>query len=123
MNLGTTGARFCRSTLFSRRSEDTDHRVKQAVKRLLVQAADLRHEQLLIGREQLAGPGITDDPEGAPLEVGFGEPYGLRVGIRAAGYLAQNPVAATGIGENDGRTQFALGEVRKRERNQYYRAD
>lgn len=66
MNLGTIGARFCRSALFFRRSEDTDHRVKQAVKRLVVQVADLRYEQLLIGREQLAGPGIADDAERAP---------------------------------------------------------
>ena len=47
--------------LFSRGTENTDDRVKQAVKRLVVQNADLRHEQFLMGREQFAGPRVADD--------------------------------------------------------------
>jgi len=107
----------------SRGTENADDRVKQAVKRLVVQNADFRHEQFLIGREQFAGPRVADDAEGALFEVGIREPNCLRVCIRTAGYLTQNPIAATDIGEHDGGAQFALGEVGKRERNEYYRAD
>lgn|ERR1043166_6197794 len=88
--------------LFSRGAENADDRVKQAVKRRVVQSADLRHEQFLIGREQFAGPRVADDAEGALFEVRIREPYGLRVCIWTTGYLTQNPIAATGIGEHDG---------------------
>jgi hypothetical protein len=44
-------------------------------------------------------------------------------GRELTGYLTQNPIAATDIGEHDGGAQLALGEVGKRERNEYYRAD
>ena len=77
--------------LFSRGTENADDCVKQAVKRLAVQNADLRHEQFLIGREQFTGTRVADDAEGALFEVGIREPYCLRVCIRTAGYLAQNP--------------------------------
>jgi hypothetical protein len=97
--------------LFSRGTENADDRVKEAVERLVVQNANLRHEQFLIGREQFAGPRVADDPEGALFEVRIREPYGLRVCIRTAGYLTQNPIAATDIGEHDGGAQLALGEV------------
>jgi len=42
--------------LFSRGTENADDRVKQAVKRLIIQNADLRHKQFLISSEQFAGP-------------------------------------------------------------------
>lgn len=109
--------------LFPRGTKNADDRVKQTVKRLIVQDADLRHEQFLIGREQFAGPRVADDAEGAFCEVGIRKRYGLRVCIWTAGYLTQNPIAATDIGEHDGGAQLALGEVGKRERNEYYRAD
>ena len=136
MNFGTIGARsFIWTTvsakphkyrpgrLFSRGTENTDYRVKQAVESPVVQYADLRHEQFLMGREQFAGPRVADDSEGALFEVGIREPHGLRVGIWTAGYLTQNPVTATDICKHDGGAQLALGEIGKRERNKDYRTD
>jgi hypothetical protein len=123
MNLGTLGGRFFQSPLFSPGTENTDDRVKQAAERTVVQNADLRHEQSLIGREQFAGSRVADDAEGALFEVGSYEPNRLRIGVSTAGYLAHDPIAATDIGEHDGRSQLALGEVGKRERNECYRAD
>ena len=82
MNLGTIGARFCGSTLFPRGTENTDDRVKQAAERPVVQNADLRYEQLPIGREESR---VADDAEGALFEVGiasltaFASAYGLLV--------------------------------------------
>ncbi len=88
--------------LFSRGTENADDRVKQAVKRLIIQNADLRHKQFLIGSEQFAGPRVADDAEGAFFEVRIREPYGIRICIWTAGYLTQNPIAATDSGEHDG---------------------
>ena len=79
MNLGTIGARFCGSTLFPRGTENTDDRVKQAAERPVVQNADLRYEQLPIGREEFARSRVADDAEGALFEVGIRKSYGFRV--------------------------------------------
>ena len=51
------------------RTESTDDRVKQTVKRFGFQTADLLDEQFPISREQLAGTRVADDAEGAFFKV------------------------------------------------------
>lgn len=89
-------ARGSSIALFPRWTEHTDDRIKQSAQRLFVQDADFRHEQLLIGREQLSGPRVTDDAERALREVGIRELSSLRVRIWTAGDLTQDPISATG---------------------------
>jgi len=97
--------------------EKADYRAEHAVECCSTENADFGNQQFLIGGEKLAGSRVTHDAERASREVGIRQPDRLRIGIRTARELAQDPVAVAGIGQNDRRTQLALGKIGKRERN------
>ena len=75
-----------------------------------------------MGSEQLAWARETDALERSLGEVSSSELHRERVGVRIAGDLAQDEVAASRITENERRTKLRSGQIRERKPNQNYGA-
>jgi hypothetical protein len=103
-------------------SENPHNRVYDLVASVRAERGDLSHHQLLVGSEELARPGVAVRVERARTEARRRQVNRSRVAVRIAGDLAEDPVAATSVGQNDSRAQPGLGQVREWEGNEHYRA-
>jgi hypothetical protein len=63
--------------------------------------------------EKFCRAGEADGAQRAGLEIRIREPDGARIRIRISRDLAQEPVAATAMGENQRRSQFGLRQIGK----------
>jgi hypothetical protein len=86
------------------------------------QRGDFSYHQISAGSEQLAWPGIAVGAERARAEARWRQMHGSWVAIRIARNLAEDPVAAAGIGQDDGRPELRLRQIRERERDENYPA-
>jgi hypothetical protein len=72
------------------------------------ETASLGYEKALMSREKFGGTGVTDDAQGAVFEILIGELHGTRIGVTAAGHLAQNPIPKACISQNHRRAELGL---------------
>lgn len=103
-------------------SENPYDRVDHLVAGVSAEDGDLSNHQLLVGGEELAGPGVAVGAERARTEACRRQVNGSRIAVGIASDLAQDPVTATGVGQSDSWAQLSLGQVREWKRNEDYRA-
>jgi hypothetical protein len=89
-------------------TEDRHNCGDNAAKRSRLQYTCYALHQIAARREEFPGPRITRDLKRTLLKIRSLQNNRGTVGVRLAGHLAQNPVAAPGVGKHHGRTEFGL---------------
>jgi hypothetical protein len=103
--------------------KDGDHGCEYPLERRVREFPRAPRDDRVVRREQLARSGDARDQQATGDEVGRVERHRERIAVGIAGDLAEDLVAAPGVGQAHRRAEFRGGQVRERKPDEYYFPD
>jgi hypothetical protein len=94
--------------------EDSHYSANYLAQRFRMQRTRDTHRQLATCGEKLTRAGVARQVQRSPLEACVLQCHSVGISVGFTGYLAEDPVAVTGIGKNNGGAELRLRQIGER---------